>query len=382
MEVALLSFSYNIMLIGAIQGFIFSGFIFCSKKYNSKSNFFLGLLIVTLSYNILQNYLVISDLFRLDHYFEHLYIPFTAVFLVLFYLYVKFFLYPDSTLTQADCLLFLPFSIAFLESIFEKTGYATGFFNYSDVIYFNYFRIAQETFNVGFSFVLIIISYRFILKFEKQQTDQSKFPRIRLMWLKIITLVFLALCVYWVVPLYFEFQFKIQEAVLYFCILWLGLSLTIYILGHIGIYQFGIVQEQKKIREFSKNHSIPAIKTHNYVNSQNENIILFENFIRKEKNYLNGHLSLDMTAEQLGINKSYLSRIINTELGKSFSDYVNELRVEEAKSYIANPEFQNYTLVSIGLEAGFNSKTVFNNAFKKFTGLTPSDYRKNLNSKV
>lgn len=64
-----------------------------------------------------------------------------------------------------------------------------------------------------------------------------------------------------------------------------------------------------------------------------------------------------------------------------FLDYINQLRVEEAKQYLQNPEFENYTLVAIGLEASFNSKTTFNNCFKKFTGKTPSEYKKELHKK-
>ena len=52
------------------------------------------------------------------------------------------------------------------------------------------------------------------------------------------------------------------------------------------------------------------------------------------------------------------------------------LRVEEAKGIIQNPASEKFTLIAIGLEVGFNSKSAFNNAFKKHTGLTPSDFRK------
>lgn len=366
----------NLMLLGAVQGFIFSGIAFYSKKYNSRSNFFLGLLILTFSYNILQNYLVVSNIFSSDDYFSVFYIPFTSVFLVLFYLYVKLFLYPERKLTQGDKFLFLPFLITFAESFFEKIGFATGLFDNSDVIYFNYFRFVQETFNVGYSLVMIVLSYRFILKFEKQQQSTGlQFPKIRLKWLKIITLILLGLCMYWIVPLCFEFQYKIQKAISYFYVLWIGLTITIYALGHIGLYQFGIVQEQKNIHQFLSNRSPVIVET---TFSKNEYLNKFEKFVKQDKNYLDSNLSLELVAEQFGVNKSHLSRIINTELGKNFSDYVNELRVEEAKSYMKMPEFQNYTLISIGLEAGFNSKTAFNSAFKKYTGITPSEFRKEL----
>ena len=58
----------------------------------------------------------------------------------------------------------------------------------------------------------------------------------------------------------------------------------------------------------------------------------------------------------------------------SFPDYVNNLRVGKAKEFLRTGEFSNYTLVAIGLEAGFNSKTSFYNTFKKNTGLTPLQF--------
>ena len=372
----------NAMLLGAIQGFFFSGFAFFSKKYKSLSTFFLGMLILTFSYNIIQNYLFASEIITDDSYFQIFYIPFSSVFLVLFYLYVKSFLNQSRKLSKSDYLLFIPFFIAFTESIFEKIGFAVGWFNNFHVVYFNNFRIGMEAFNVFYAFVLILISYRLILNVDRLPfTGKTTVPKPQLKWLKVIIIILFCLCVYWIVPLYYEFQYKLDTSLALFYALWVGLSLTIYILGHIGLYHFGTLQEQKKICEFSANQPV-IIVSEKAVDIKNKNISEFKNFIIQKKNYLDSNLSLDMVAEKLDLNKSYLSRIINAELGKSFTDYVNELRVEEAKSYMENPDFASYTLVAIGLEAGFNSKTTFNNAFKKVTGMTPSEYRKNLHKKT
>ncbi len=365
-----------VMLLGAVQGIIFSAFALFSKKYKSLSNFFLGMLILTFSYNIIQNYLAASNLFSLDFYFEVLYVPMSSLFLVLFYLYVKTFLDSNKVLSKKDYLLFIPFLISLTESIIEKIGYFYGWFDDSDVPFFNYFRISHEIFSVIYSFVLILGSYRLIQKRKKTQSNTIKIPKLSLRWLESITLILLILCIYWILPLYYESQLKIDVALPYFYILWIGLALTIYILGHIGLYHFGIYEEQKSIRKFSKNITVQVFKKE--PNEPNEHIFAFEKFIKSDKNYRDTNLSLESVAEKLEINKSYLSRIINAELGKSFTDYVNELRIEEAKIYLTHPDFINYTLVSIGLEAGFNSKSTFNTSFKKYTGMTPSEYKKQI----
>ena len=373
----------NAMLLGAIQGIIFSGIPFLNKKYKSLGNFFLGMLLVTFSYNIIQNYLAVSNILSLNKIFNIVYIPLSSVFLVLYFLYVKYFLYPKHKIEQQDYFLFIPFLFVFTESVLEKLGFAIGIFNDTQhTLYFNYFRIIMEIFSVIYSFILIVCSYMLILKYEKTlSTITSKKEKIRLQWIKTITIILFCLCIYWPLPLYYEVNMKIATAEVYFYILWVGLAFTIYILGHIGIYQFGILQEQKKIRKYSTNQPIKIV-SEEVGDAKNKNISEFENFIIQKKNYLDNNLSLDMVAEKLDLNKSYLSRIINIELEENFTDYVNKLRVEEAKSYMENPDFASYTLVAIGLEAGFNSKTTFNNAFKKVTGITPSEYRKNLHKKT
>jgi len=72
---------------------------------------------------------------------------------------------------------------------------------------------------------------------------------------------------------------------------------------------------------------------------------------------------------------SGLSKTINTYSNVNFSDFVNSFRVDKVKELLASQEFSEYTIVAIGLECGFNSKSTFYSAFKKNTGVTPVQYR-------
>ncbi|MEZ4839746.1 helix-turn-helix domain-containing protein [Flavobacterium sp.] len=317
-----------------------------------------------------------AGVFSEDAYFKYFYIPFSSLFMALFYLYVKYFLNLTQKFNKKDLIFFIPFIIALTESVLEKIGFAINIFHLEDIRYFNYFRIAQEYFNILYSFFLIIFSLKLINKYNVEVA--FKLPNRSIQWLKILSYVFLFLNVYWILPLTLEVTSDPTNALKYYYPLWVSLSVTIYILGHVGIYHFGVFLEQKNIRKFSIN-SVALIKKESKPSAaKNENLVLFEKFVNDEKNFLNSNLSLEMVAEELNINKTYLSRLLNTEYGKNFSNYINELRVAEAKKYLQQEEFQNYTLISIGLEAGFNSKTAFNAAFKKFTGNTPSEYRKSI----
>lgn len=153
--------------------------------------------------------------------------------------------------------------------------------------------------------------------------------------------------------------------------IWIVIAVMIYWLGHVGIYKYGIEEERKKIRSHTLERSSIIVVD----KQKSEHLALFENMIVQQKLFLDPEITQDKVADALNISKSHFSRLINNELGTSFPEYINQLRVKEAKYYLKHPDFANYTLVSIGLEAGFASKTTFNNTFKKITGMTPSEYK-------
>ena len=99
-------------------------------------------------------------------------------------------------------------------------------------------------------------------------------------------------------------------------------------------------------------------------------------YIEADKPYLDTDLTIYKMAEALELPRHHLSQAINTKSGKSFYDFINSYRVEEAKRRLKDPEFSNLTIQAIAFDSGFNSKATFNTAFNKFAGMTPSAYRK------
>ncbi len=100
-----------------------------------------------------------------------------------------------------------------------------------------------------------------------------------------------------------------------------------------------------------------------------------EYLVQIEKAYRNPNLSLSSMAEMLDISACYLSSMLNATIKRSFIDYINEYRVTDVKKNLRKREYEHYTIVSVGLEAGFNSKSAFYKAFKKHTGITPTQFR-------
>ncbi len=98
-------------------------------------------------------------------------------------------------------------------------------------------------------------------------------------------------------------------------------------------------------------------------------------YMKKSKPYLNAELSLEDLAKQTGIPKHHLTQTLNNKIEKSFYQFINEYRIEEAKQKLKN-EKEEVSMLSLAFDVGFNSKSSFNNNFKKLTGHTPSSYKK------
>ena len=101
-----------------------------------------------------------------------------------------------------------------------------------------------------------------------------------------------------------------------------------------------------------------------------------EQLMASECPYLDADLTLGTLADQLGVTDKVLSYVLNEGLSVSYVDFVNGLRVEEAKRQLADPATAHLTVLAIGLNSGFSSKATFNRVFKQSTGTTPTEYRR------
>ncbi|MBI9064355.1 MAG: tetratricopeptide repeat protein [Marinilabiliaceae bacterium] len=104
----------------------------------------------------------------------------------------------------------------------------------------------------------------------------------------------------------------------------------------------------------------------------------FNQLITEDKLYTNTDLTITQVAKQFETNTKYLSQIINETFECNFSNFINQLRIEEAQYLLKDHKNNALTLEVIGQMAGFKSKSVFNTSFKRITGVTPSFYKKQI----
>jgi AraC-like DNA-binding protein len=129
---------------------------------------------------------------------------------------------------------------------------------------------------------------------------------------------------------------------------------------------------------------LPKTETGKYKNS-NLNLETINKYkinliysMENDKLYLNGKLSIQDISDKLNIPRQYISEVLNEHMDTNFQDFINKYRVEEFIERLKNDQNNHFTLLGIATDVGFNSKSSFNAIFKKYKGLTPTQFKKNL----
>ena len=161
--------------------------------------------------------------------------------------------------------------------------------------------------------------------------------------------------------------------------LFLSLSGFIILIGYFGLRQQEIFTQypDHKVEYVTEPKAKYASVLLNETDTELYASKIREN-MKTERSYMDADLTLPELATKLQIPSHHLSRVINEKFGLNFFDFINQYRIEEVKAKMANPEFDNLSLLGIAFESGFNTKSAFNRVFKKMTGLTPSEYKKQL----
>ncbi len=147
-----------------------------------------------------------------------------------------------------------------------------------------------------------------------------------------------------------------------------GIMMATYSLSFFGFRQEAIF-EQQQFERYAKT----IVESESKAKDEKERL---RQFLQDEKPYLIRNLTLQQLSSDLSLPTYRVSELINNELGKNFFTLINELRIEEAKERILSGNYDHLTLSAIGFDSGFNSKSTFQAMFKKYTGMTPSQFKK------
>ena len=96
--------------------------------------------------------------------------------------------------------------------------------------------------------------------------------------------------------------------------------------------------------------------------------------MEEQQPWLRPQLKLTDLASLMNIPPHHLSQVLNAGLKTNYAHFINQYRVEEVKRRLIHPDYQHYSILAIGLDCGFQTKTNFNRVFKNLAGMSPSAY--------
>ncbi|UKM66242.1 helix-turn-helix transcriptional regulator [Flavobacteriaceae bacterium GSB9] len=370
----------NFLLIaGVIQGFGFNLVTLCVKKRFNITIVFLNLTVLFLSLNNLQRWLIENDYVCNLFLIQQLEVPWYMLIVPMFYAFTINFLKVQNKvnnfikLTLIVFVLELVIRLCLISYVYHEVP------NRDTTLIYNY-TLIEDSFNLLYTIFFFTNTY--LLIFKRHNLLEGIMPYDDLNWIKWFVRIGSIVIGCWAVALVFVIFTGDETAYLP---LRFSTSVLLYWIGYQGFYKYNVVQDRISLRSSIKTNQVligvdleskDIDLSDDFFNEKHQaDFEKIKNYIVKQKLYLNPLLSMESTALELGMSKSYFSKLINSYSDYNFSDFINSLRVKQAKKFLSDDEFSEYTIVAIGLECGFNSKSTFYSAFKKFTSKTPSAYR-------
>lgn len=147
-----------------------------------------------------------------------------------------------------------------------------------------------------------------------------------------------------------------------------GIALVFYYLTYLFVFNTEFINLPIDNSKY-KNSSLNEDDIQNYIKTM-------KSVMENDKLYLNTELSLQSFSEKTAIPKHFISEVLNIHLNKTFTQFVNEYRIDEFIKLYTNDQNNQYSILGIANSVGFKNKATFNATFKKITGVSPSDYKK------
>lgn len=368
-----------LLSITIFQGIIISLIILKSPLFKTKTNTYLAYVIVSLSI-ILFNYLAeLSNLYISAPFLKFLdsgeWIFLLPVFLFLFI--VHFVNHPIKD-SKKRYLLYIPFFFSYIINLPLDISQTFSFFKISKTI-----TIILELLNL-LNLLTLFVFLPWLLFYSISFLKPNKNPQekrwIIFLWSLIFIFLISFIILFWT-GLFTNFELEYYLSYVAFIV-----TFFIHWIAYSGIYKFKLAKDKEGINQLlNKKITPPSVTESVYIEKNtpippltvdNPYFKKLASLCENQQIYRDSDLSRDKIADELGISSGYVSQLVNTITGKNFANYINDYRVKAVKKMVLDSEFDKYSLLAIGLEAGFNSKTTFYNTFKKHTGMTPSQYRK------
>ena len=363
-----------IILLGIVQGFFLGSVLILIKSPNQRANRFFGVLYICFSISISHFFLERAGLYQDLPHLIRVGFPVLFLFGPLFLFYVRILTNRTLALKPIQLLHGIPFLLAILMSL--------QFYLSPAEVKLAQWQEYQSAIGVHMGLILgllqvvhisayIIAVRRELHKYDERiRNTKSSLEHINLRWLWVGTVNFIIVFTLIFVMILLQAS-GIDVLPVYNVTVPILVSIVIYYMGYLGLRQPTIFSPSEEMGAIPRKYEKSALTPEKGWELTQR----LKECMERDRPYLHSELTLSKLAEMLEVPPHHLSQIINETLGQNFFDFINSYRVEEARRLLLSPDKLAYTVLAVAGEAGFNSKTAFNTAFKKSTGQTPSEYR-------
>jgi AraC-like DNA-binding protein len=372
----------TLLNIAVFQGIVLGLIILKSSLFNSNSNKYLAYLLFTFSIILLNHVFETEGAFT-PYPFLGIIGHIEWVFLIPAFVFLFIINRIDDPVKskQRSYLYFIPFAYSAILNMSQDLDYIAGIYTIPESVIdiIKILGLIHLVLAVTFMPFLLFYSYSMVRYLKDSQEKK---------WvITLLTIVSLLVFAYLITCLAGLFlQFDISPTI---NVLALSATFIIHWTAYIGIYKYKLAKNKDAVYNFLNNdfaisysnlqiveNSTPE-EYRESITSDNLYFQKLEILCKEQHIYTDSTLNREKVAEKLGISAGYVSQIINTITEDNFANYINQYRIEAVKEMISNSEYENYNLLTMGLESGFTSKTTFYKAFKKVTGQTPNEYKNN-----
>jgi len=363
-----------LLSIGSVQGIIYGAILFKTTASNKIANRILAVMLFLLSYRLIVQ---VMRLFGLGYYdgWYYFMLDLSWIHGALIYFYTKAQTEPGFRFKKKDIIHFLPVVVQIGISLFVRLQnlYWDGTRESLSWLGYNAYSVWMNNSTIYLVASVLIIWYAYKSKgliasvhqnFEISDTKLAWIKRIIYAFLLYFTLVLLVLLVDLIVFKSYNNGSYFYFTRFYYYPFFIGMGFITYWIGLEGF-------SRRNDPELSIRSSLGPEELKR-LNAIAEKMV---SVMAKDKLYKDQELSLQSLAKQLNVKPYLVSKSLGEVLNKRFNDFVNEYRVKEVQSLLQDSNNSKYTLLSLAMEAGFNSKSSFNRAIKKHLGVSPSELK-------
>lgn len=350
--------------LAAINALFFAGYIWFRRDRNIYAGILLSLFMLITAYRISQMLLHdLQDDFAIGINLRTIFffIPTFPLIGPFLYLYVKSVSIKNFQFRLKHLLHLVPFLLVSIIDLINRDNFPLSPDNPN-----HYLTYSIEISVILIQFlVYIIISYSYVRNLIKKNIAEN-FPKenanpywIRniVMIISIIWLIYALYCIQTYARVYFPT--RVIEAFYY------------SIFSYWILYNELLSRKITSVNNFTTRYKSSGLT----MEDANRYKSMILDYISKNELYKDHDITLGKFSKNLSLTPHVVSQVINDQLSCNFNDFINSYRVEEAKKMLMDSGMKNFTVASIAYDCGFNTLSAFNTAFKKFTGITPSQFR-------